>query len=97
MTKGKPNARSQGFKALRKLQDQILHPNPTTFGNDDIPSLNSTTVPNDEGAQRLIDTINVLHQSLDLVVSPNPHGHALVRLLGQNVSDLVRCSLVSKS
>ena len=55
-----------------------------------LPSPISTPVTHDEGAQRIIDTITVLHQSLDLVVSPNPHGHALVKLLGQNFSDLVR-------
>jgi hypothetical protein len=88
MTKGKPNARSQGYKAIRKLQDKLA--SPKIFGNDDIPSPIYPTITPDDGAQRLIDTINVLLQSLDLVVSPNPHGHALVKLVGRNISDFVQ-------
>ncbi len=72
----------------------MLFSSRTTLGNDDIPLLNSTPVPSGEGAQRVMDTINVLHQSLGLVVIPNPHGHgnrhALMKLLGQNISDFVR-------
>ena len=89
VTKGKPTARSQSYKAILQIQDKIKS-TPTTSSNDDFPSPISTPVTHDEGAQRIIDTITVLHQSLDLVVSPNPHGHALVKLLGQNFSDLVR-------
>ena len=91
VTKGKPTARSQSYKAILQIQDKIK-PTPTTSGNDAFPSPGpiSTPVTHDEGAQRIIDTITVLHQSLDLVVSPNPHGHALVKLLGQHFSDLVR-------
>jgi hypothetical protein len=88
VTKGKPTARSQSYKAILQIQDKIKS-TPTTSGNDDFPSPISTPVTHDEGAQRIIDTITVLHQSLDLVVRPNPHGHALVKLLGQNFSDLV--------
>ena len=80
VTKGKPTARSQSYKAILQIQDKIKS-TPTTSGNDDFPSPISTPVTHDEGAQRIIDTITVLHQSLDLVVSPNPHGHALVKLL----------------
>jgi len=89
VTTRKPTLRSQRYKANLKLQEKIIS-TPTTSGNDVIPSPISPLITPDESAQRIIDTINVLHQSLDLVVSPNPHGHALVKLLGQNISDCVR-------
>jgi hypothetical protein len=88
VTKGKPTARSQSYEAILQLQDKIKS-TPTTSGNDDFPLPISAPVTHDEGAQRIIDTIAVLHQSLDLVVSPNPHGHALVKLLDQDFSYLV--------
>ena len=86
-TTGKPTLRSQRYKANLKLQEEIISI-PTTSGNDVFPSPISTPVIQDEGAQRIIDTIHVLHQSLGHLVSPNDH--ALVKLLGQNISDFVR-------
>ena len=70
MTKGKPNARSQSYKAILQIQDKIKS-TPMTSGNDDFPSPISIRVIQDEGAQRIIDTINVLHHSLARLVSSN--------------------------
>ncbi len=74
VTKGKPTACSQSHKAILQIQDKIKSTH-TTSENDAFPSPISTPVTHDEGAQRIIDTITVLHQSLDRVVSPNPHRH----------------------
>ena len=87
VTKGKPTARSQSYKAILQIQDKIKS-TPTTSGNDAFPSPISTPVTHDEGAQRIIDTITVLHHSLARLVSSNDH--ALMKLLGQNISDFVR-------
>ena len=87
VTKGKPTARSQSYKAILQIQDKIKS-TPTTSGHDVLPSPISTPNTQDEGAQRIIDTIHVLLHSLGRLV--NPSEHALVKLLGQNISDCVR-------
>ncbi len=89
VTKGKPNARSQSYKAILQIQEKFdkINSTPMTSGRDDFPSPISTPVIPDEGAQRIIDTINVLHHSLARLVTSNDH--ALMKLMGQNISDLL--------
>ncbi len=70
-----------------QIQDRIKS-TATTFGNDVIPSPISTPIIQDDGAQRIIDTIHVLLHPLGRLVCPSEH--ALVYLLGQNISDCVR-------
>jgi hypothetical protein len=77
------------LKATRQflqIQDKIKS-TPTTSGNDVFPSPLSPPITQDEGAERIIDTIHALLHSLGRLVSPNDH--ALVKLLGQNISDCV--------
>jgi hypothetical protein len=83
VTKGNPTARSQSYKAILQIQEKIKS-TPTSSGNDVIPSPISTPIAQDEGAQRFIDTVHVLLHLLGRRVNPNDH--ALVQLLGQNIS-----------
>jgi hypothetical protein len=87
VNKGMPTTRSQSYKAILKIQDKIKS-TLTTSVNDVIPSIISTPITQDDGAQPIIDTIHVLLHSLGRLVSPSEH--ALVKLLGQNISDCVR-------
>jgi hypothetical protein len=59
VTKGKPTARSQSYKAL-KLQEKII--STPTPGNDVLPSPISKLVIQDEGARRTFNTVLILAQ-----------------------------------
>ncbi len=56
VTKGKPTARSHTYKAILQTQDKIKS-TPKTHGNDDVPSPRFISITQDEGAQRIIDTM----------------------------------------
>jgi hypothetical protein len=59
VTKGKHTAHSHSFEAILQTQDKIKS-TPTTHGNDNFPSPRFISVTQDEGAQRIIDTIHAL-------------------------------------
>ena len=89
VTKGKPSARSQSYKANLKLQEKII--STPTSGNDVLPSPISKPVIKDEGARRTFNTVLILQESLLRSVNPHTHEYDSLKLLGQYNSE---CALL---
>ena len=87
MAKGVPTVRSQRYKALKQVKEQLK--SPPHSDSDVFPQSPTDTQPSAraEGAHRAFLTLRVLHKSLLHATSPGTHNYDILQFMASYISD----------